>query len=103
VPRDREIKLIDTFEELVIPNGFTPNNDGDNDIWFITNIDRHIDASVRVYTMMGQIVYTSDGFYDGWDGLYNGKLLPTDTYYYTIDLNLPFRKKVYKGAVTILR
>src|SRR5690606_31991846 len=31
VPRDREIRLIDTFEELVIPNGFTPNSDGDND------------------------------------------------------------------------
>lgn len=103
VTHNREIKLVDTFEELTIPNGFTPNSDGDNDTWFITNINRHVDASVRIYTMMGQVVYTSDGFYNGWDGTYNGQLLPTDTYYYTIDLNLPFRKKVYKGAVTILR
>jgi gliding motility-associated-like protein len=103
VPRDREIRLIDTFEELVIPNGFTPNSDGDNDRWLITNLERHVDASVRVYTIMGQVVYESDGVYEGWDGTYNGQLLPSDTYYYTIDLNLPFRKKVYKGAVTLLR
>ena len=103
VTRDREIRLIDTFEELLIPNGFTPNSDGDNDLWLITNLERHVDASVRVYTIMGQIVYESDGVYTGWDGTYNGQLLPADTYYYTIDLNLPFRKKVYKGAVTLLR
>src|SRR5690606_40777195 len=30
VTRDRELRLIDTFEELLIPNGFTPNSDGDN-------------------------------------------------------------------------
>jgi gliding motility-associated-like protein len=52
---------------------------------------------------MGQVVYESDGVYQGWDGTYKGELLPADTYYYTIDLNLPFRKKVYKGAVTLLR
>ena len=102
--RDRELRLIDTFEELVIPNAFTPGDgSGPNDLWLITNLERHVGASVRVYTIMGQVVYESDGVYQGWDGTYKGELLPADTYYYTIDLNLPFRKKVYKGAVTLLR
>jgi gliding motility-associated-like protein len=104
VTRDREIRLIDTFEELVIPNAFTPGDgSGPNDLWLITNLERHVGARVRVYTIMGQVVYESDGVYQGWDGTYKGELLPADTYYYTIDLNLPFRKKVYKGAVTLLR
>lgn len=104
VTRDRELRLIDTFEELVIPNAFTPGNgNGINDLWLITNLERHVGASVRIYTIMGQVVYESDGVYTGWDGTYKGELLPADTYYYTIDLNLPFRKKVYKGAVTLLR
>jgi gliding motility-associated-like protein len=53
--------------------------------------------------MRGEEVYSSVGEYEEWDGTYKGDALPSDTYYYTIDLRLPFRKKVYKGAVTILR
>ncbi len=101
--RDREIRLIDLFEELVIPKGFTPNNDPKNNTWAITNINRYTEAIVKVYNIRGMEVYSSEGIYEEWDGTYKDKFLPSDTYYYVIDLNLPFRKKVYTGAVTILR
>jgi gliding motility-associated-like protein len=101
--RDRQIKLIDLFEEITIPNGFTPNNDPANDTWVITNIERYTEAVVKVFNIRGQEVYSSEGVYAEWDGMSRGEPLPSDTYYYTIDLRLPFRKKVYKGAVTILR
>ena len=42
------------------------------------------------------------GFEKEWDGYVNGQVLPSDTYFYTIDLNLQYMKKTYKGAVTIL-
>jgi gliding motility-associated-like protein len=100
---DRQIKLIDLFEDLIIPNGFTPNDDEANNTWSITNLERYTDAVIKVYTMRGEEVYSSVGTYEEWDGTYNGDALPSDTYYYTIDLRLPFRKKIYKGAVTILR
>lgn len=103
VTRDREIKLVDNFVDLTIPNGFTPNNDQVNDTWIISNIDRYPEASIRVFNMMGQEIYSSRGNYQGWDGTYKGKLLPIDTYYYTINLNLPYRKKEYKGSVLIIR
>jgi gliding motility-associated-like protein len=101
--RDRQIKLIDLFEDITIPNGFTPNNDPANDTWVIVNIERYTDAVVKVFNIRGQEVYSSEGVYAEWDGMSRGEPLPSDTYYYTIDLRLPFRKKVYKGAVTILR
>ena len=101
--RDREIRLIDLFEELVIPKGFTPNDDPKNNTWTITNINRYTEAIVKVYNIRGMEVYSSEGIYEEWDGTYKDKSLPSDTYYYVIDLNLPFRKKVYTGAVTILR
>lgn len=105
VTRDRELRLVDNFVELKIPNAFTPNNDGSNDTWAIQNIDRHTNVTVRVYNARGQEVFASEGEYNEWDGTYMGlgQLLPIDTYYYTIDLNLPFRKKTYKGSVLILR
>ena len=49
------------------------------------------------------LVYEAVGLGNPWDGTYNGERLPVDTYYYTIDLQLSFIKKIYKGAVTILR
>jgi gliding motility-associated-like protein len=47
------------------------------------------------------MVFYSDGYTNPWDGTYNGKPLPSGTYYYVIDLgngDVP-----YKGDVTIIR
>jgi gliding motility-associated-like protein len=48
-------------------------------------------------------MFETIGFDKEWDGRYNGELLPPDTYYYTIDLNLTYINTNYKGIVTILR
>jgi len=48
-------------------------------------------------------VYEATGLDTEWDGRHRGDVLPTDTYYYTIDLNLPYTNATYKGMVTILR
>ena len=101
--RERKIKVNDGFEELDIPNAFSPNSDGANETWSIANLDRHQEAIVKVYNVRGLEVYSSSGKYLEWDGQYNGKMLPSETYFYTIDLNLPVRKKTYHGAITILR
>ena len=90
--------------ELDIPNAFTPNGDQANDTWNIkvTNSDRVEQAVIRVYDRRGSVIYESIGFDAPWNGMSNGQLVPMDTYYYTIDLNLSYIKKTYKGAVSIL-
>ena len=97
-----------TSVELSIPNTFTPNGDSENNTWAVqpvTNSDQFDDTIVRVYNKRGLLVYEAVGLAreNAWDGTFNGELLPVDTYYYTIDLKLPFTKKTYKGAVMILR
>src|SRR5690606_3578355 len=89
---------------LDIPNAFTPNGDQQNDTWHINilnaaNVDK---ATIRVYDRRGALLYEATGFENEWDGSVNGQTLPLDTYFYTIDLNLSYMKKTYKGAVTIL-
>jgi gliding motility-associated-like protein len=89
---------------LDIPNAFTPNGDNQNDTWHIdlvntANVD---DATIKIYDRRGALLYEAIGFEKEWDGISNGQVLPFDTYYYTIDLNLPYMRKTYKGAVTIL-
>src|SRR5690606_35796502 len=95
-----------TFVDLVIPSAFTPNGDAANDRWVIDwpggGIEDIANAVVSVYDAYGMLVFRSKGFDDSWDGTFDGKLLPSGTYFYTIDLNLRNRK-TYRGIVTILR
>jgi gliding motility-associated-like protein len=89
---------------LDIPNAFTPNGDQQNDTWHINilNAAQVDNATIRVYDRRGALLYEATGFENEWDGSVNGQTLPLDTYYYTIDLNLSYMKRSYKGAVTIL-
>ena len=104
--RERQIILNDNFVNLDIPSGFTPNGDSANDTWSVKPLkttDQFANPTVRVYTKTGRLVYEKTGFDNAWDGIFNGEFLPADTYYYTIDLNLPYSNATHKGLVTILR
>jgi gliding motility-associated-like protein len=65
----------------------TPNGDGRNDTWHLLNAELYPDAEVFVYTRWGKLVYHSSDATDQWDGTFNGKLLPNDSYHYVIHLN----------------
>ncbi|MHC1731873.1 MAG: gliding motility-associated C-terminal domain-containing protein [Bacteroidales bacterium] len=65
----------------------TPNGDGRNDTWHLHNAELYPDAEVFVYTRWGKLVYHSSNATDQWDGTFNGKLLPNDSYHYVIHLN----------------
>ena len=69
----------------VIPNTFTPNNDGINDTWVIDHLDTYPDCHVQVFNRYGQLVFESRGYPKPWDGTLNGKPLPWGTYYYVIE------------------
>ena len=101
--RERKI-AVETDVVLDIPNTFTPNGDKSNDIWRIraTNTNKLDKAVLRVYNKRGLLLYESNGVKMEWDGVSAGQVLPVDTYYYTIDLNLSYVRKTYKGIVTIL-
>ena len=91
--------------ELDIPTVFTPNNDNAHDTWRIrasNGSDLAGQLWIRVYNKKGFLVYESNGLSQQWDGKINGQLLPSDTYYYTIELNAPNQRKNLKGIVTIL-
>ncbi len=102
--KTRAITMISKIE-LDIPNCFTPNGDDVNDTWRIkvTNTsDDYKDALIRVYNIRGLMVYEATGLDKAWDGKLDGTTLPSDTYYFTINLNLTYTRATYKGIVTIL-
>ncbi|MFH0894768.1 MAG: gliding motility-associated C-terminal domain-containing protein [Bacteroidota bacterium] len=78
----------------IIPNSFTPNNDGRNDI-FIKGLD------LTIINRWGQKIYSG---YDGWNGQYEGKNVSPGTYFFIIrmsDLNGVISE--IKGSVKLIR
>ncbi|MEO7211984.1 cadherin-like beta sandwich domain-containing protein [Mucilaginibacter sp.] len=86
---------------MVLPNIFTPNGDGYNDTWALANINLYPNCTVKIFNRGGQQVFNSVGYGIAWDGTFNGRLLPADTYYYIIDLK--HGQGVRSGSVTIIR
>jgi gliding motility-associated-like protein len=78
---------------IEIPDAFTPDGDGQNDVFQIVGIDDFPNNYVRIYNRWGNIVYEKQGYtnINGWDGTSNGKWtfggdkVPAGTYYYIID------------------
>jgi len=86
-----------------VPNAFTPNGDGINDIWNIKYLESYVNASVQVFSRYGSVVYSSGkGYAQPWKGQMNGTDLPMGTYYYIIDPKTKGRKTI-SGSVTIVR
>ena len=80
-----DIVFVKLLKFPIIPNTFTPNNDGINDTWRIDYLDTYPDNRVQVFNRYGQLVFESHGYSKPWDGTYNGKPLPIGTYYYIIE------------------
>jgi gliding motility-associated-like protein len=70
---------------MVIYDAFSPNGDEWNPEWNIGNIESFPSCSVRIYNLWGIEVFSSNGYGIPWDGKYEGKDLPSGTYYYIID------------------
>ncbi|WP_026463392.1 T9SS C-terminal target domain-containing protein [Adhaeribacter aquaticus] len=86
--------------QLFFPNAFSPNGDGINDVWKVTNIENFSDNDVVIYNRWGNEVYRKIGYRNEWmaAGLEQG------TYFYVMrvkDCNQ--ENKVYKGYVTVYR
>lgn len=65
-------------KDLLISQLITPNGDGINDTWMLSNLENYLGIEVRVYNRWGKEVYHSANYKNDWDGAG----LPASTYYY---------------------
>ena len=91
------------YPEINVPNGFSPNGDGKNDVWQIDFIYQFPDCEVEVYNRWGERLFYSKGYAVPFNGQYKGKDLPVGTYYYVINLNHPAYPNAYTSPLTIFR
>jgi gliding motility-associated-like protein len=90
---------------LDIPNAFSPNDDHANDLWVIrpSRADDNLIATVRVFDKRGMLLFETNDLSNFWDGKSNGKTVPADAYFYTIDVTVGVNRARHQGTVTILR
>jgi len=103
----RYVFIVDEFV-MFVPNAFTPDQDGINDIWRFEGIDVDTDDfKVQIFNRWGEVVYLSTDFFEGWDGSSNrgGYYSPDGVYLYRIEtrsLTTLERKELF-GHIVILR
>ncbi|MFD0748517.1 PKD domain-containing protein [Mucilaginibacter calamicampi] len=85
----------------LIPNAFTPNSDGINDLWDIKYLNMYPNVTVEIFSRNGEKVYFSKGYASPWDGTSRGAMLPVGTYYYII--NPGSGRKTATGYVSIIK
>lgn len=69
---------------LGYPEFFTPNGDGNNDYWNIYYFDSHPNAKIYIYDRYGKMLKLLSPQSPGWDGMYNGKMMPSTDYWFLV-------------------
>ncbi|WP_179333120.1 T9SS type B sorting domain-containing protein [Winogradskyella costae] len=92
-----------TKEVLVvdIPKFFTPNNDGDFDTWHIIGIETLPGTVINIFDRYGKRIKQLTSSSPGWDGYYNGKILPTSDFWFTAEIKRGAIAFEVKGHFTL--
>lgn len=86
-----------------VPNAFSPNGDGINDVVKIEG-KGILELTFRIFNRWGELVFETQDKNIGWDGIYKGVLQEMDTYSYTASAVLVNGDKPFlKGNITLLR
>ncbi|PHR46434.1 MAG: hypothetical protein COA32_11310 [Fluviicola sp.] len=88
---------------VYVPNAFTPDGDGDNDIMFVRSsiVEELI---FRIYNRWGELVFETSDINEGWDGTFKGKLSDPDVYdYYLEGFCIDGQEFLIQGNITLIR
>ena len=88
---------------IFIPTGFTPNSDGNNDIFRVRG-NNILYSEMSVYSSWGQRIFYSEKETKGWDGTLNGSVVPNGNYAYVITVQYETgEQETFKGNISVIR
>ncbi len=103
--RDTVWKVLEVRDDFVlwIPNAFSPNQDGSNDLFQVKGFG-YSDYEMSIFNRWGQRIYASTDDAKGWDGTCLGEQAAMDVYVYRVDIKDVFgNPHSYTGRVTLVR
>ncbi|GEC71659.1 hypothetical protein FFL01_11980 [Flavobacterium flevense] len=85
------------------PKYFTPNNDGFNDTWNVSELSSQPQAYIHIFDRYGKFLKQISPNANGWNGSYNGYLLPADDYWFVIHYKENNIDKEFKSHFSLKR
>lgn len=96
---------IDTMGQIWMPNAFTPNHDGKNDVFAPVGFGYgNTGFKLTIYNRWGEKIFETDKFEEGWDGTYNGELCMEGIYIYQVTVTMVNNETRHmEGRVHLIR
>lgn len=95
---------VDKSDNLFVPSAFSPNGDGKNDVFRVSNLSFQKIMEFRVFNRWGQEIFSTSDNARGWDGTWEGVPQEIGTYNYLIRVAYPDGFiETYKGETTLIR
>ncbi|MEY2918628.1 MAG: hypothetical protein RIS73_2342, partial [Bacteroidota bacterium] len=106
---DITITVVCNDKNVFIPNTFSPNNDGVNDLFYPRGTGLFSIQSMRIFNRWGEMVFQKANLFPnnpsaGWNGTYNGRVQNSDVYTYIIEIICENSVILtYKGNITLIQ
>jgi gliding motility-associated-like protein len=106
-----QVKVLVTCTEanIFVPNTFSPNGDGMNDVFYIRGKGIFAIKSLKIFNRWGELVFdkrdvTPNDQSHGWNGMYKGALSSSDTYVYQLEVMCNNSQSLrYNGTISLIR
>ena len=91
-----DLEILTIVRVLVLPNAFTPNNDGINDLLKVMHNSTIVSINYfKIFNRAGNQIFETKDINEGWDGKVNGTIAESDGYYWIVEYNT-WDSKVFK-------
>jgi gliding motility-associated-like protein len=97
-------KTAEVLSDAFVPTAFSPNGDGQNDMFFVHGIHPSLDAEIIIFNRWGQQVFQTKDMSWGWDGNKGSEACPSGVYaYYLKAVNADGTTEIKSGNITLMR
>ena len=104
---ENEVISAEILMILGYPKYFTPNGDGFHETWNLINAEEQTTASLYIFDRNGKLLKQLNPLAGGWDGTYNGELMPSSQYWFKVEFDEPTdpnrRRRTFSGSFALIR
>lgn len=103
------VNVLCSNANVFVPNTFSPNGDGSNDLFYVRGSGLARVKSLRIFNRLGEVVFQRQNFgvndpAAGWDGTFRGGRLAPDTYIYQVDVFCDNNETIrFDGSIALIR